>query len=49
MRRTTANSIFAIGGGSYSADSLVVAESFKLRIKIRGKKPAYREPPKHYR
>lgn len=32
------NSTFAIGGVSCSADSLVVAESFLLRINICGKK-----------
>lgn len=34
------NSTFAIGGVSCSADSLVVAESFVLRINISGKNPA---------
>ena len=38
----TANSTFAIGGVSYSADSLVVAESFVLRINICAKKPSSR-------
>jgi hypothetical protein len=36
---TAGNSTFAIGGVSYSADSLVVAESFVLRIKFSGKIP----------
>jgi len=40
------NSTFAIGGGSCSADSLVVAESFALRINISGKKPAHRKAAK---
>ncbi len=39
----TANSTFAIGGVSCSADSLVVAESFVLRINICGKNPAHRK------
>jgi hypothetical protein len=37
------NSTFAIGGVSCSADSLVVAESFVLRIKFSGKNPAHRK------
>ena len=43
---TTANSTFAIGGVSCSADSFVVAESFVLRINISGKNPAYRKSAK---
>jgi len=43
-----ANSTFAIGGVSCSADSLVVAESFVLRINICGKKPAHRKSAKRY-
>jgi hypothetical protein len=39
----TPNSTFAIGGVSFSADSLVVAESSVLRIKFSGKKPAHRK------
>ena len=39
----TANSTFAIGRVSCSADSLVVAESFVLRIKFSGKNPAHRK------
>jgi hypothetical protein len=39
-----AKSTFAIGGGSCSADSLVVAESFVLRINICAEKPAHRKP-----
>jgi hypothetical protein len=42
------NSTFAIGGVSCSADSLVVAESFVLRINICGKKPAHRKSAKRY-
>ena len=41
-----ANSTFAIGGVSCSADSFVVAESFVLRINICGKKPAHRKSAK---
>jgi len=39
----TANSTFAIGGVSCSADSFVVAESSVLRMNICGKKPAHRK------
>ena len=39
----TANSTFAIGGVSCSADSLEVSESFVLRIKFSGKNPAHRK------
>lgn len=35
----TANSTFAIGGASCFADSLVVAESFVLRINISDSNP----------
>ena len=42
-RKPTANSTFAIGGVSCSADSLVVAESSVLRIKFSGKNPAHRK------
>jgi hypothetical protein len=42
-RNTTANSTFAIGGVSCSADSFVVAKSFVLRINIIGKNPAHRK------
>ncbi len=38
-KSTGHNSTFAIGGVSCSADSLVVAESFVLRINISGKIP----------
>lgn len=47
-RRAAYNSTFAIGGVSFSADSLVVAESFVLRINISGKKPAHRKSAKRY-
>ena len=47
-RKTTANSTFAIGGVSCSEDSLVVAESFVLRINICGKNPAHRKSAKRY-
>lgn len=47
-RNTTANSTFAIGGDSCSADSFVVAESFVLRIKFSGKNPAHRKSAKRY-
>ena len=43
-----ANSTFAIGGVSCSADSLVVAESFVLRIKFCGKNPAHRKSANRY-
>jgi hypothetical protein len=42
------NSTFAIGGVSCSADSLVQAESFVLRIKFSGKNPAHRKSAKRY-
>jgi hypothetical protein len=42
-RNTAANSTFAIGGVSCSADTFVVTESFVLRINICGKKPAHRK------
>lgn len=45
----TANSTFAIGGVSFSADSLVVAESLVLRIKFSGKNPAHRKSANRYR
>jgi hypothetical protein len=44
----THNSTFAIGGVSCSADSLVVAKSFVLRIKFSGKNPAHRKSAKRY-
>ena len=42
-RKAAANSTFAIGGVSCSADSLVVAQSFVFRIKFSGKNPAHRK------
>jgi len=47
-RNTGANSTFAIGGASCSANSLVVAESFVLRINISAEKPAHRQSAKRY-
>jgi|GEM_PF-631749 hypothetical protein len=46
--RAAGNSTFAIGGVSCSADSLVVAESFVLRINICAEKPAHRKSAKRY-
>jgi len=43
-----ANSTFAIGGVSCSADSLAVVESFVLRISISGKNPAHRKSANRY-
>lgn len=48
-KTTAANSTFAIGGVSCSADSLVVAESLVLRIKFSGKNPAHRKSANRYR
>jgi len=47
-RNTAGNSTFAIGGVSCSADNLVVAKSFVLRINICGKNPAHRKSAKRY-
>ncbi|WP_255037987.1 hypothetical protein [Lacihabitans soyangensis] len=47
-RKTRHNSTFAIGWVSCSADSLVVSESFVLRINFGGKKPAHRKSAKRY-
>ena len=44
--RAAANSTFAIGGVSCSADSLVVAENFVLRINFSCKNPAHRKSAK---
>ncbi|MCG3164248.1 MAG: hypothetical protein POELPBGB_00002 [Bacteroidia bacterium] len=44
----TANSTFAIGGVSSSADSFVVVENFVLRINISGKNPAHRKSANRY-
>ncbi len=48
-KKAAANNTFAIGGVSCSADSLVVAESFVLRIKFSGKNPAHRKSAKRYK
>lgn len=48
-KSTTANSKFAIGGVSCTADSFVVVESFVFRIKFSGKKPAQRQYANRYR
>lgn len=45
-RTTTANSGFAIGGVSYSADTFVVGSTVVLRINICGKMPAHRKAAK---
>jgi len=45
---TTANSTFAIGGFSCSAENLVQVEDFLLRINICGKNPAHRKSAKRY-
>ena len=47
-RRPAYNSTLAIGGVSSPLDSFVVAESFVLRIKFSGKKPAHRQSAKRY-
>ena len=48
MKKRPHNSTFAIGGVSCSADSLVQAESFVLRINISGKNPAHRKSANRY-
>lgn len=48
MKKTSANSTFAIGGVSCFADSFVVAESSVLRINICGEKPAHRKSANRY-
>jgi len=45
-RRAAANSTFAIGGVSFSADSFVVAGSSVLRMNICVEKPAHRKSAK---
>ena len=45
-RTPSTNSTFAIGAVSCSLDSLMVAESFVLRIKFSGKNPAHRKSAK---
>jgi hypothetical protein len=44
--RAAGNSTFAIGGVSCSADSLLVTESFVLRINICAENPAHRKSAK---
>jgi len=44
--KTGANSTFAIGGVSYSADTFVVTESSVLRRNICAAKPAHRKSAK---
>ena len=48
MERAAHNSTFAIGGVSRPAYSLVVAESFVLRLNISGKNPAHCKSAKRY-
>ena len=43
IKKPTANSTFAIGGVSCSADSFVVAESSVLRMNICAENPAHRK------
>lgn len=43
QRKPAANSTFAIGGGSCSADSFVVKGSLVLRMNICAEKPAHRK------
>ena len=42
------NSKLAIGGVSSPINNFVIAESFVLRIKFSGKKPAHRQSAKRY-
>jgi hypothetical protein len=42
-KKRTANSTFAIGGVSFSADSFVDTESLVLRINISAKIPPHRQ------
>ena len=46
VRKAAHNSTFAIGGVSFSAESLLVAESYVLRIKFSSKNPAHRKSAK---
>lgn len=46
MIKQAANSTFAIGGVSSSADSFVVKGSLVLRINICGERPAHRKSSK---
>jgi hypothetical protein len=45
-RKTAYNSTLAIGGVPSPLDSLVVSQSFVLRIKFSGKNPAHRKSAK---
>jgi hypothetical protein len=45
-RKPTANSTFAIGGVSCSADTFVVNQTFVPRINFSGKNPAHRKSAK---
>ena len=47
-RTAAANSTFAIGGFSFSADSFVVIESSVLRMNICTEKPAHRKSANRY-
>jgi hypothetical protein len=47
-RRAAANSTFAIGGVSCSADCFVVAESTVPHINFSGKNPAHRKSAERY-
>lgn len=46
LESTTANSKFAIGGVSHSADHFLVTESSVLRMDICGKEPAHHKSAK---
>jgi hypothetical protein len=46
--KAAANSTFAIGGVSCSADSFVVKGNSVLRMNICGKKPAHRKSANRY-
>lgn len=48
QRKTPYNSTYPIGGFWSCADSLVVAESFVLRIKLSGKNPVHRKSANRY-
>jgi hypothetical protein len=48
IRKAAANSTFAIGGVSYSKDSLVVNQTLVFQIKFCGKSPALRVAAKRY-
>lgn len=48
-KQRTANSAFAIGGVTCSADTFVVKESAVLRINICAENPAHRKSEKRYK